>query len=391
MTGRRGLTARMRLTVFYGGLLVATDAVVLGLIYAFMRFVPTYRIGEADVSTVGDAGALTPVAVASPAPTLTAATTAPGNSPLVISSTEQMLGALLVTSLVVLVVLAVVGTGLGHVMAGRALRPLVAINAAARRAASGSLQHRIALPGPRDEFTDLSDTFDDMLDRLEGSFASRERFAANASHELTSPLAAAKTMIEVSLARPETEPEAWRALVARLGELNDRSIGTVESLLDLATIDAQDIRRDPVDLAVVVTEAVEALRGEAWPRGIHVTARVGAARTTGDPVLVRRLVANLLTNAVQHNEDGGWVDVDLVSPPAGDRARLRVENTGTPIAPESVRTLLEPFARGAGRTSGPGHGLGLALVDRIVAVHGGTLTLEPRPGGGLVVLVDLPA
>ena len=263
-------------------------------------------------------------------------------------------------SAIVLTALAAIGLGGGWVLAGWILRPLDDINEAARLAASGRLNHRIRLSGRSDEFKALADNFDHMLERLDDAFTSQERFAANASHELRTPLAVTATMLDVARAEEDSE------LLRRLQVTNARAIGLTEALLRLADANAVTAAFEPVDLAQLVRDA--GVDGELAPTIVH-----------GDPDLLAQLVENLVGNAAQH----GTGDTRIST----SDATLRIENAG-PEIPHPER-LVEPFLRGNGRTGGDGHGLGLALVARITEVHGGTLTLAGREGGGLVVTVSL--
>ena len=257
------------------------------------------------------------------------------------------------------------------------LKPLQEITAAARKAASGSLDHRIGLTGIRDEFTDLSDTFDEMLGRLQRSFEQYRRFAANASHELRTPHAVMKTMLEVAAADPDHQdvPE----LVKRLAETNQRGIDIVEALLSLTALNNRAVEVDPVDLAAVVRSALPALsvggarrggRAHLRSRGVGCRGQRGVAAPGGDEPGAERDPARR-----RLRRDHGRARA----------ARRTEQRIGAP--PARIRTFTEPFAKAR---YGAGHGLGLALVDRIVETHHGSLDLAPIPGGGLTVTVVLP-
>jgi two-component system sensor histidine kinase VanS len=307
-----------------------------------------------------------------------------------ITSAEEFLDIFLTASAIALVLLAALGGTVGWFVAGRIIKPLAAINAAATRAATGALDHRIGLDGPRDEIRDLSETVDHMLASLERSFATHRRFAANASHELRTPLATTQTMIDVILTDPDADAAALRALAQRVREVNRSNIETVDALLDLADADTSGLVREPVNLANVTDSVLSELAEEAEAVDVELVARTGEATATANPVLVRQALSNLVRNAVRHNKHGGHATVRLST--HDTTARITITNTGPPVPPTAIDTLVEPFARGAGRTltRGSGHGLGLAIVSAIATAHDGTLTLHPNPGGGLTAHLDLP-
>jgi len=277
----------------------------------------------------------------------------------------------------------------GWFLAGRMLAPLAHITRATRRAAGGSLAHRIELEGPGDEFRELADSFDDMLARLEDHVEEQKRFAANASHELRTPLAITQTMLDVARQDPDANP---RELVERLRVVNARAIGLTEAMLLLGRSDQQAFVREPVDLSLLAEEATETLLPLAELRGVTLEVSGEQASTSGSRALLQQLTTNLVHNAIVHNTPGGgqvWVSTGR-DPVAAD---LTVDNTGEVLSPGVVATLVEPFRRGTERirSDHAGVGLGLAIASSIARAHGGTLTLAPRDGGGLSVTVRLPA
>jgi two-component system sensor histidine kinase VanS len=314
---------------------------------------------------------------------------------------------------IALVFLLVFGLLGGWILAGRMLAPLTRITDATRRAASGSLSHRILLPGRNDEFRELADSFDSMLARLEAHIAEQRRFAANASHELRTPLAITQTLLDVARNDPDRDTGE---LVNRLHAINARAIDLTEALLLLSRADQRAFTRGIVDLSLLAEEAAETLLPLAEKRGVTIETSGDAAPTVGSHALLLQMTTNLVHNAIVHNlpaRGAVWVTTRVHA----EAAVLTVENTGETLAPELVSTLVEPFQRGAERirsdlsTSlgtgpsallgtgpsallGTGHagvGLGLAIVKSIVQAHDGALTLTPRPAGGLRVTVTLPA
>jgi two-component system sensor histidine kinase VanS len=277
----------------------------------------------------------------------------------------------------------------GWILADRMLAPLSRITDATRMAASGSLSHRIRLPGRQDEFRELADAFDAMLARLEAHVAEQQRFAANASHELRTPLAITQTLLDVARADPNRDNVE---LVDRLHAVNTRAIDLTEALLLLSRADQRSFTREHVDLSLIAEEATETLLPLAEERGLTIETSGDVTATIGSPALLLQLATNLVQNAIVHNlpEQGTvWVTTS-VQPQS---VVLTVENTGKKLTPQLVATLAEPFQRGTERirTDDAGVGLGLAIVKSITQAHDGTLTLAPRTAGGLRVSVQLPA
>jgi signal transduction histidine kinase len=294
---------------------------------------------------------------------------------------------MLVISGIALVLAGAVAGLLGWLMADRALRPVTRITATARRLEAGRMDKRINHEGPNDELKELADTFDGMLDRLASSFDSQRRFVANASHELRTPLAVQRTMIEVAMADPTASPDLMR-LGAHLIHTNERSERLIEGLLVLARSDRGLTSRELVRLDHVTAAVLDGARHLADEAGVTLVRRLAPRTVDGDPVLLERLVTNLVQNAVHYNERGGEVTVEV-----GDTPALVVVNTGPKIPPDQVNFLFEPFRRlDRDRTNHrPGAGLGLSIVRSVAVAHGGSVSSTPNPGGGLRVTVRFPA
>jgi two-component system sensor histidine kinase VanS len=297
--------------------------------------------------------------------------------------------AFLPAALVLLAVLLVFGLLGGWILAGRMLAPLTRITDAARVATTGSLSHRIDLEGSGDEFRELADAFDGMLARLEALVAEQRRFAANASHELRTPLAITQTMLDVARKDPDRDPDE---LIDRLQVVNARAIDLTEALLLLTRADQRSFARERVDLSLMAEEATETLLPFAAEHGVTIETSGNLAPTVGSPALLLQLTTNLVHNAIVHNLPAHgtvWVTTGVHR----ETVVLTVENTGKQLTPQLVSTLAEPFQRGNERIRADhaGVGLGLAIVKTIAQAHQGTLTLTPRPGGGLRVTMQLPA
>jgi signal transduction histidine kinase len=298
---------------------------------------------------------------------------------------------LLVKSGIALALMAAVSVLLGWLFAGRVLRPLRTITERAREISASNLNERVALAGPDDELTQLADTFDDLLGRLEAAFVAQRQFVANAAHELRTPLTRAQTVGEVALADPAATVDSLRASHARVLAAGRHQERLIEALLTLARSERGLDQREPFDLAAITATMLHARRREAERRGLCVHATLEPAETTGDPRLAERLVANLLDNALRYNQPHGRIDVTTTAKTG--QAILSVANSGPQIPPEEVERLFRPFQRlGANRTDqSDGLGLGLSIVDAIAAAHHATLTAHAQPDGGLDVEVGFPS
>lgn len=358
-----GPSVRLKLTLSYAGFLVVAGALLLAVVWVFLlRYVPESVIVDVAPSRPG-----------------------PGQFVPNRSDLERAFAPRVAWAMVFLLVFGLLG---GWFLAGRMLAPLDRITDATRRAAEGSLSHRVRLPGRQDEFRELADAFDTMLARLEAQVAEQQRFAANASHELRTPLAITQAMLEVAREDPERDTAE---VLDRLHAVNARAIDLTEALLLLSRADRGAFGLERVDLSLVAEEAAETLLPLADARSVEVHVGGDAAPAVGSHALLLQLATNLVHNAIVHNlPDGGAVRVDTGV--RGDDVVLTVENTGDPLDPRLVPTLVEPFQRGGGRTHGAhaGVGLGLAIVRSIAEAHHGTVALAPGPGGGLRVTVRLP-
>ncbi|MFI1073601.1 sensor histidine kinase [Streptomyces puniciscabiei] len=357
-----GLSVRLKLTLSYAGFLMLAGVLLLAAVWMFLlRYVPERAL---IVPTGTPTHGVFPVR-------------------------SNLLRVFAPRAAAVLAFLLVFGLVGGWILAGRMLAPLTRITGATRMATTGSLSHRIRLPGRKDEFRELADAFDVMLARLEAHVAEQQRFAANAAHELRTPLAISKALLDVARTDPNRDTGA---LLDRLHAVNTRAIDLTEALLLLSRAEQRSFTRERVDLSLVAEEATETLLPFAEKHGVTIETSGDIAPTTGSQALLLQLTTNLVHNAIVHNltEQGMvWVSTS-VRPGTGV---LTVENTGEKLPPELVSTLTEPFQRGTERihTDHAGVGLGLAIVKTITRAHDGTLTLTPRSAGGIRITVELPA
>jgi two-component system sensor histidine kinase VanS len=358
------LSVRLKLTLSYAGLVMLAGVLLLAVVWVFLlRYVPETIHREPLGPLWG------------PGPAI------PDRSDLLAAFVPKA-----VAMLAFLLLFSLLG---GWLLAGSVLAPLTRITNATSLTLNGSLSHRIQLEGRKDEFRELADAFDAMLARLEAHDAEQRRFAANASHELRTPLAITQTLLDVARKDPDRDTGD---LVERLHLVNTRAIDLTEALLLLSRAGQRSFTREDVDLSLAAEEATETLLPLAEKRGVTIETSGDVATTIGSHTLLLQMTTNLVHNAIVHNlPDQGTVWVTT-----GVRLMavvLTVENTGPKVAPGVVSTLAEPFQRGTGRTrtDHAGAGLGLAIVRSIVQAHDGSLTLDPRPDGGLSVTVRLPA
>jgi two-component system, OmpR family, sensor histidine kinase VanS len=348
-----GMSVRFKLTLSYAGFLMLAGALLLTAVWVFATY-----------PTVGALLGLAP-------------------------DSYLLLRSFAPAATIVLAFLMVSGLLGGWLLAGRMLAPLTRITDATRMAATGSLSHRIHLEGRNDEFRELADAFDAMLARLESHVAEQRKFAANASHELRTPLATAQILLDVARNDPNRDTGE---LVELLHAVNARAIRLTEALLLLSRTDQRSFRRELVDLSLIAEEATETLLPLAEKHAVAIRTSGDITPTMGSHDLLLQMTTNLLHNAIVHNlpEQGTvWVTTS-VHPKT---VVLTVENTGEKLTPQLVSTLTEPFQRGTERirTDHAGVGLGLAIVKSITQAHDGTLTIVPRPDGGICVTAQLPA
>ncbi len=379
-------TIRLRLTLLYGGVFLLTGAVLLTIGYVLVRH--NLR-APADFRTeLRHLGLPVPPALPNRPPRFGDRFGYARFGAAIRAQIEtQTLHRLVAEYVVALVAMTIVSVAAGWLLAGRALRPLRQITATARRVSGENLGERIGLAGPADELRELADTFDGMLGRLDAAFASQRHFVANASHELRTPLAIMRTEIDVSLADPDAPAGELRAMGEAVRESIDRCERLIDSLLFLARSEAAAGREEAIDVASLAADCITDMRARAHVARVRISGELEPAWTRGEPALLERMVANLLDNAIRHNEPEGCVDVRTET--SGASIRLVVANGGAPIDAEAAATLTEPFRRlDRGRE---GFGLGLSIVRSVAAAHGGQALVRPRTEGGLEVTVELPA
>lgn len=372
-TIRRGPGLRLRLTLLATALVAAVSSLLLWLGWVLVGNVVAAVPQLPDDSMVRVNGVEVPAAQVDAA---------------LRSSAQQQI---LATGGIAFVAVVLAAAVLSWTVTGRVLRPLHEVTDSARRLSAESLDERIELSGPRDEVAELADTYDAMLDRLQAAFDSQRRFVANASHELRTPLSVIRTELDVTLSDPDADSTELRRMAGVVREADAKAERLVEALLLLARTEGVELAvREPADLAEIVLRAVDTVTGEAQDKGLRLFARTDSGFTVGDAALLERVAGNLLENAVRHNIDGGWVEAATESNPQW--TTMRIVSSGPEIEAAQIDALFEPFRRsGVQRTARTGAGLGLSIVRAAVSAHGGRVSAQPVPGGGLAVTVDLPA
>ncbi len=393
---RPRLTVRARLTLLYTGLFAVCGAIVVAVSYAQVARLPTLGQGQGNgrqpspsvgvpasfaalcrseqLSTHPDQDVLAKCAASG----YFQQQGAQGQRDLTVSHLLQY-------SLITLAVVIALAAILGWIVAGRALRPVHRITAAARGASEHNLSARVAPTGPRDELRELAETFDEMLGRLQAAFEGQQRFIANASHELRTPLAVMGATVDVVLGNPDSTPGDLRGMAADIRAAVDHAEHLIGALLILARNERGLTIREQTDLATAAEDVLDT--AGLGDRRVHAT--LEPAVVSGDRVLAERLIANLVDNAVRYNLPAG--DIWISTRTTGGSSQLTVANTGPVISPADADRIFQPFQRLSDRTSQDGFGLGLAIVASIAAIHGGTATARPRDDGGLSVTVTIPS
>jgi signal transduction histidine kinase len=386
-----GRTVRTRLTILYGILFVFSGALLLTIASGVAVGRSSSEVASpvpnsATGSALGQADARIRQLQAQIGQLQSQAATQPNQN--------QLSHVLLISSLIALAIMTAVSVLLGWLVAGRALRPVREMTAAAQRISEHNLDERLAVRGPKDELKELGDTIDGLLGRLEAAFKAQRRFVANASHELRTPLATMRASLDVAMAKPEPAPPQTVALAARLRTELDKIEQLLEAFLFLARAQHRSLPGQallPLDYLAATAIADQAAAISARNLTVQEDSDPGGAWVEGSQALITRMVQNVVDNAVSHNADGGWIQVR--SGTAGGQALLVVENGGAVLDQDEVRALSQPFRRiGADRIgSDKGSGLGLSIVAAIAEAHGGSLSLHARPEGGLRVSIQLPA
>jgi heavy metal sensor kinase len=281
----------------------------------------------------------------------------------------------------------------GYWLSRRALSPVDALVRTAREVSGTKLNSRLQKLETGDELQRLSDTLNEMLDRIESAFLRITEFTADASHELRTPVSLIRTEAELALRRSRGEAEYKESLRHILLEA-ERTTALIEQLLSLARADSgrETLRLQPVDLRQTLRSVVDGWQQVATMRDLEFSANLDVPDffVLGDDTLLRRLLDILLDNAFKYTSAPG--SVRLLLAPKGESAVITVQDSGVGIAEEEQSMIFERFYRvdkARSRVQG-GAGLGLAIAQWIVTQHSGSITVESHPGDGATFRVELP-
>ncbi len=306
---------------------------------------------------------------------------------------DSALAALRNTLLLAVPLTLILSAGGGLFLIRRALRPVDRMIATAHAIEETDLARRVPVQS-RDELGRLGRTLNSMFDRLEQAFERQRQFTDDASHELRTPLSVIEAEVTLALRR-ERSQEEYRDVLATISEETNSMHRLVDQLLMLArgeVVDRATLAKEPVDLEAVVHEVVAALGPLAQEQNITLSTETSSLQIEADPVRIRRLVVNLVGNAIRYTEPGGSVVLSIAD--AGGDVVLRVEDTGIGIAPEHLQAVFDRFVRlDSSRHRGneeKGSGLGLAICEQIVELHGGSIDVASTPGQGSTFTVRLP-
>ena len=326
------MSLRSRIAAMFVATTAGVGLALIALVYGYLKFTPVPFRAEFPDSAVID-GAV-PVSA-------------------------DILRTILMVSLVSLLILTILAGFIGWFVAGWVITPLSSIASSARKVTAGDMEERTGYAGAADELGDVSAALDTMLDTLADSITAQKRFAANASHELKTPISTIQTIADVALSGGTAEEQ--REALTRIREVNAANAEMVTALLDLARAEMPNME------ITDVAEICEEFGMETEP-----------VTVTGDPVLLRHAVSNLVRNAHEHGRYvGGKLTVDH------GLATVTVESSGEELSADEIATFTQAF-------TGSGHGLGLTLTEAIAQSHSGDLELLARPGGGLIARFSVP-
>ncbi|MFE4668033.1 sensor histidine kinase [Streptomyces sp. NPDC056716] len=368
-------SARLRLTLLYGTLFLASGATLLAVTFLLVVQSPASKGTKLTATSTWRNPALQEISARA--------------TFVLDQQREEAQRTLLTRSGIALGAMTGISGGLGWVVAGRVLRPVRVMTSRARRISAHNLHERLAMPGPPDdELKNLGDTFDGLLARLDAAFDAQRRFVANASHELRTPLTLQRTVIEVALSSPDPDVKALRAVCERALAIGEDQERLIEGLLTLASSQGGVFATEPLDLAEIVTGVLDDLT-PTDRADVTMDTKLAGATTEGNASLVERLVTNLVGNAQRYTNSGGWIRV--TTGVQGGTPQVRVVNSGPVIPRESIPLLYQPFQRLGHRSArASGHGLGLSIVAAIASAHRARILTEQGPEGGLDITVAFP-
>ena len=390
-------TARLRLSLLYGGLFLVCGATLLAITYTLVRANVPDTISVPDVPTTGKVAPpahahQAPLPLGKPHNRPPGAIESPAAQVEIALRQKQIdLNGELVWSAVALAIMTLVSFGLGWYVAGRVLRPVRTIARAAQTISARNLSERLAFDGPDDEFKELGDTLDQLFARLQAAFDSQRDFVANASHELRTPLTVERSLLQIALSDPNPTIESLLTTCQTALLNSEQQQRLIDGLLTLARSEGQLEHPEPCDLAEITERVLLTTRNDTDRLHLTTTPALDYGAVDGNPRLLERLVTNLVQNAVYHNSPYGWVAITTGT--RGEHAFLTVANSGALIPRTEIQRLFQPFQRlnGTRTQHTNGHGLGLAIVQAIATAHDATITTQPNPTGGLTIEISFPS
>lgn len=373
-------TLRRRLTLWTAGLLL-----VLGLsLTVYINAMTAIRVPQA-VSQV-----VVVELVPTPHPPGEPLSAEPEESSTVEQVQEIAIREVRIISLIGAGIFAVLGAIGTYWMAQQALRPVQRLSRLVREIRAETLNRRLAWDGPPDEVQELADAFDEMLEHLERVFEQQSQFAANAAHELRTPLATLRTNLEVVLSDPHATLADYREMAGALERALERLERRVNDLLLLARGE-KDMRAEPVYLAVLIDDAIQELEPLAQSHQVSLRCDMtDEVVLQADAPLLARAISNLIENGIRYNHPGGSVTVTVHR--ERDGVAVKVADTGIGIPPQEQSRIFERFYRidrSRARQQGSS-GLGLSIAAHIVQLHGGHIHVESTPGAGSTFTIWLP-
>lgn len=373
---------RFRLALIYTVLLFALGAVVVGAIYwGLARSLDESPLSQSvAVGQVHADGVVSPTEEQALRDVIRAVE---------MQSNERAMRMLRDYSLIALAILFAASIVLGWILAGHVLKPVGRITEVARRISATDLSRRIALAGPPDELRRLADTFDEMLDRLDRSFAAQRRFVEDASHELRNPLAVIRSNLDTTLADPDATVEDLRFAAEQVNRSVDRMSRVVDDLVTFARHETRPQHLALVDLGELARQGAAEFDAYAANHDVRLThyAPTGLL-ALGDAGSLRQALANLISNALRVAPAAS--EVRVTAGGDGSWVWLAVEDRGPGIPEAEQERVFQRFQRGR-EASGVGTGLGLAIVRQIAESHRGEARLSSTEGVGSIFTILLPA
>lgn len=388
-------TARLRLSLLYGGLFLICGAGLLAITYGLVRSqVPSTVnvLGKPTTSSALPHANREPRPLGHPHDRPPGAAASPARLVEIANRQKQVdLNAQLVWSGVALGIMTLVSFGLGWCLAGRVLRPVRTIARTAQTISARNLSERLSLNGPDDEFKELGDTLDQLFARLQAAFDSQRHFVANASHELRTPLTVERSLLQIALSDPNPTVESLLATCQNALDNSEQQQHLIDGLLTLARGEGGLDNREPCDLAQITEHVMLAPRDDIARLGLTIDIALDPAPIDGNPRLLEQLASNLVENAIHHNISGGKVEITTGT--RDHRAFLTVSNSSSMIPADQIPRLFQPFQRLNGnRTQHTnGHGLGLSIVQAIATAHDAAISANSQPDGGLSIQVSFPS